>query len=81
MDNVEARLLQCFLVVFPNLNEQDLRSASIETVEDWDSVASVTLVNVIEEEFGIQIAIEDVEELISFRQLLTYMKSRNVAVS
>jgi hypothetical protein len=48
MDNVEARLLRCFSVIFPDLKENDLRNASMENVEDWDSVATVTLINVVE---------------------------------
>jgi len=81
MDNVEARLLRCFSVIFPDLSEEQLRKASIETVEDWDSVASVTLVNVAEEEFAIQVPPEDVEELVSYRHFLNYLKSRKVAVT
>jgi hypothetical protein len=30
MDNVEARLLRCFSVIFPELKENDLRNASME---------------------------------------------------
>ena len=81
MDNVEARLLRCFSVIFPEVNENDLRNASMENVEDWDSVATVTLINVVEEEFDIQIALEDVEDMMSFRLFLNYLKSRKVAVT
>jgi acyl carrier protein len=81
MDNMEARLLRCFTVVFPDLSEKELADASMETVEEWDSVASVTLVNVLEEEFGIQIAPEDIEQLLSFRRVLNYLKTRKVAVT
>jgi acyl carrier protein len=81
MDSVEARLVQCFSVIFPNLSEKDLSYAGMETVEDWDSVATVTLINVVEEEFGIQIGLEDMEEMLSFRQFLNYLKNRKVAVT
>jgi acyl carrier protein len=81
MDNVEARLLRCFSVIFPEVKENDLRNASMENVEDWDSVATVTLINVVEEEFDIQIALEDVEDMMSFRLFLNYLKSRKVAVT
>jgi len=81
MDNTEARLLRCFSIIFPNLSEKELADASVETVEEWDSVASVTLVNVLEEEFGIQIGLEDVEQLQSFRRLLNYLKTRKLAVT
>jgi acyl carrier protein len=81
MDNVEARLLRCFSVIFPDLKENDLSNASMENVEDWDSVATVTLINVVEEEFDIQIALEDIEDVMSFSQFLNYLKTRKVAVT
>jgi len=81
MDSVEARLLRCFTVIFPNLSENDLSDATMANVEDWDSVATVTLINVAEEEFGIQIALEEVEEMTSFRQFLSYLKTRKVVVT
>ena len=81
MDNVEVRLRRCFSVIFPELKENDVSNASMENVEDWDSVATVTLINVVEEEFDIQIALEDVEDVMSFRQFLNYLKTRKVAVT
>ena len=81
MDNMEARLLRCFEVIFPNRNEKELLNASIENTEDWDSVATVTLINVVEEEFGVQIGLEDVEEMLSFRQFMHYLKDKKVAVT
>jgi acyl carrier protein len=81
MDNVEARLLRCFSIIFPNVEEKDLPSASMETIADWDSIATVTLINVVEEEFEIQIPPEEVEELVSFRRFLNYLKANKVAVS
>ena len=80
MDNVETRLSRCFSVIFPDLNEKDIRNATMENVADWDSVATVTLINVVEEDFDIQIALEDVEEVTSFRQLLDYLKNRTLEV-
>jgi acyl carrier protein len=81
MDNVEARLLRCFSVIFPGLTEKELGEASMEKVEDWDSLATVTLINVVEEEFEIQVDPEDTEEMVSFPQFLNYLKSRKVAVT
>jgi acyl carrier protein len=81
MDKVEERLLRSFGVIFPDLKEDELRRASMESVTDWDSVATVTLINVIEEEFEIQIPVEEVEGLLSFRLFLNYLKSRKVVVT
>jgi acyl carrier protein len=66
MDDVRARLSKCFLVVFPKLKPEEVPSASNQTLASWDSLATVTLVNVIEEEFGVQIDPDDFGKLLSF---------------
>jgi acyl carrier protein len=80
MNEAEARLSRCFSVVFPKLNRQQTKSASVETVEAWDSVAGVTLITVIEEEFGIQIDLESVDRLNSFPSMLDYLQGRPLGV-
>ena len=51
MDALESRLARCFLAVFPDLNPEHVRTASVDTVGSWDSVATVTLLDVVEGEF------------------------------
>ena len=48
MDNLRSRLVSCFQIVFPDLPESDIGSASQESVVQWDSIAEITLMNVIE---------------------------------
>jgi len=60
------RLLSCFQAVFLDTEEAALADASIDTLPTWDSVAQVTLITVVEEEFGIAIDPERYEELTSF---------------
>jgi len=45
-------------------------------VEGWDSVASVTLFAMIEEEFGIEIEVQDMEGLLSFERLFGYLRQK-----
>jgi len=80
MNEAEARLSRCFSAVFPGLNRQQIKSASVETVEAWDSVAGVTLIAVIEEEFGIQIDLESLDRLNSFPAILDYLQGRLIGV-
>jgi acyl carrier protein len=67
------RLVKCFGAVFPDLNEQQILAATPKTVGAWDSVATVTLMTVIEEEFGIQVDADDIEQLLSFDSALAYV--------
>jgi len=68
-----SRLLECFAVVFPELNEVQILGSSVDSVPDWDSLASVTLYSLIEEEFGVEIDIDDLDGLISFEGILNYI--------
>ena len=74
MNNYEARLVKCFSAVFSGLSEAELRSASTSTLASWDSVTTVTLIALIEEEFRIEVDVEDLERLVSFDSVLGYLK-------
>lgn len=70
---LEDRLIDCFAAVFPQLERQELTSATMSSLANWDSLAGITLISVIEEEFSISIAPDDVTGLISFELILDYL--------
>lgn len=74
MDEMEQRLAVCFSSVLPDLAPEEIRHASASTVASWDSVATVTLLAVVEEEFGINIADEDPARFDSFKNILSYLE-------
>lgn len=76
MSDTKERLIRSFKVIFPDLTETQIIGATQSSVNSWDSIATVTLVNVIEEEFGLEIAVADVAHLLSFPLLLDYLKTR-----
>ena len=80
MTDVRARLEQCFAAVFPDLPSTDIAHARPETVAAWDSVANVTLLAVVEEEFGTTVFADDLERLDSFDALLAYFAAPHAAV-
>ena len=71
MPDSRQRLIRCFQAVFPDLTDADAPRASIHRVAAWDSVAQVTLAAVVEEEFGFQFAVEELEKLDSFDAFLS----------
>lgn len=73
--SISQRLQQCFQAVFPNLKLADIVTASSETVAEWDSVAQVTLISVVEEEFAILLPQEEYGEMLSFEALCTYLQT------
>lgn len=74
MDEQQRRLAECFGAVFPELSSEEILEASSSTVKSWDSVAVVTLLAVIEEEFGITIRDDDPSKFDSFQHILSYLR-------
>ncbi|MGA2844795.1 MAG: acyl carrier protein [Candidatus Acidiferrales bacterium] len=79
MDEVESRLIRCFSSVFSDLTAEQIRAVSVESVPAWDSLAAVTLVAVLQEEFGLQINLIDLPELVSFAGVLNYVRKHKSA--
>jgi acyl carrier protein len=76
MPELDERLVRCFASVFPALSPDQIRTASVESVPDWDSLATVTLVAVLEQEFNVQIDLLSSPELTSFAGVRDYMCTR-----
>jgi acyl carrier protein len=74
MDEMEMRLAGCFSAVLPELTAEEIPQASATSVKSWDSVATITLIAVVEEEFGISIDVEDPAQFDSFQQILAYLR-------
>ena len=70
MTDVRARLTRCFTAVFPDLADHEVPAAALATVPGWDSIAHVTLLTVVEEEFGTTVDPDEIEHLTSFEALL-----------
>jgi len=76
MDEVTTRLSNCFHVVFPELPNTNILAASQDSIAAWDSVAAITLVSVIEEEFGIEMDLDALAEFDSFVSIRGYVNKK-----
>ena len=76
MDDSRSRLLNCFRLVFPSLSDSQLSGASQDNLDSWDSVAAITLVNVIEEEFQVQMDFDALADLNSFDRVYQYLQKQ-----
>lgn len=74
--DIQSQLQDCFSVVFPDAPRDELTHASISSLADWDSVATLTLVAVVEESFNIKIPVEDLVDLLSFELLHDYLSAK-----
>lgn len=69
MDDIEIRLIRCFSALFPELSTEQILTMAPANATHWDSVATVTLFAMIEEEFCKDINLEG--EDLSFAALNT----------
>jgi len=67
MNELDNKILEVMSLVFEvpvsELNEE----SSQDTIESWDSVKHLNLIVALEEEFGIEIPIDEVGNMISFK--------------
>lgn len=76
MDENHRRLVKCFESVFRALPADEIPLSSQATIPAWDSLATITLLNVIEDEFGFQMDFDLLPVLNSFDRILSYVKTQ-----
>jgi acyl carrier protein len=76
MSNIQSRVTTCFMSVFPDLAEADVPRASQVSMAQWDSVAHVTLLSAIGEEFQIELDEESFESLSSYLLIVDFVEGR-----
>jgi acyl carrier protein len=81
MDNMQNRLTNCFIAVFPDFSLNEIRQSTQSTTSRWDSIAVITLANVIEEEFGFQVNFDRLPEFDSFEHVLAYVREETSGAS
>jgi acyl carrier protein len=69
MDDVRNKLDRCFALAFPKLDPSQYAIASSKHMSEWDSIAQLTLLTLIGEEFGRDIDFEEFEGATSFEAL------------
>jgi acyl carrier protein len=76
MHDLQARLTQCFSATFGALPAAEIPQASTDTVGEWDSMTTITLLSVVEEEFGVRVPPEDILRFTSYDGVLEYLRER-----
>ena len=63
------------LKIVPDKINQESRVGSIA---EWDSLGHVNLMITIEQTFGVELKVEDFQELVSVPAILTFLKHRGI---
>jgi acyl carrier protein len=79
MKDLSERLSKCFKVVFPELDESQIESADMTNTGRWDSINHIMLITVVSEEFGVELDLEDLDHLASFKGMLESVASAPAA--
>jgi len=77
MTNIKDRVNLCFCNVFPNIRPEDIPGASATSLAAWDSVAHVTLLSTVAEEFGVELEVEDFDDLVSYALIVDYLEKKS----
>jgi acyl carrier protein len=77
MSEQDDRLVRCFASVFPTLSEGEIRASDIVPLFNLDSLAGVTLVTLIDQEFGVNVDLPDLLELGSFEAISQFLRKGN----
>lgn len=77
MSELDDRLARCFASVFPTLSEGEIRSSHVAPLFDVDSLAAVTFVTLIDQEFGVNVELSDLLELGSFEAIAQFLRKWN----
>jgi acyl carrier protein len=73
---IKEKVIRCFSSVFPDLSEEEIYRASTTSLASWDSVAHVTLLSTISEEFEQSFEFEDFEELVSYSLIVEHLEEK-----
>ena len=76
MNDIKERVARCFVNVFPDLPPAELERASTTSLASWDSVAQVTLLSSLEEEFGVTFEMDDFDGLVSYPLIVDYLETK-----
>jgi acyl carrier protein len=66
-------------VIFPTLTEDEIRTASVTSVAEWDSLAALNLALVVEQEFGLRVSPDDMDEMVSFELIAELLRRKQSA--
>jgi acyl carrier protein len=73
MNDNDDRLMHCFALAFPSATSDEIRAANFDTLPGWDSLRGVTLLAVLDEEYGLQIDMAELLELATFDSVNRYI--------
>jgi acyl carrier protein len=76
MNIYTERLRGVFRNAFPDVAVEQIDSMSMASNSKWDSLACLTLLTLIQEEFDVEIPVQDMELMASFELIANYLQEK-----
>lgn len=73
------RLQRCFTSTFPAASGSEIETARIDDMPGWDSLRGVTLLAVLDEEFGVQLDLDELLTLGTYDEVREYLEQHSVS--
>jgi acyl carrier protein len=74
-ERIHKRLGRIFVKAFPEVNPAEISAASTDTVPGWDSIATLTLFMLCEEDFDIKIGYDRIAETKTYDDFFELVKN------
>jgi len=72
----DDRLMRCFASALPGATRDEIKTAKFDAMAGWDSLRGVTLLAILDEEFGVQIDLPELLELQTLDSVKQYLLRR-----
>jgi acyl carrier protein len=73
------RLKRCFTSTFPAASASEIETARIDDMPGWDSLRGVTLLAVLEEQFALEMDMEELLALGTFDGVRAHLEQHSVS--
>jgi len=75
-EKVRRRLTRVFTAILPQVDVANIENATMDNTENWDSLATLSLFTLAEEEFGIKLGLDLIVSTKSFVDLEKLIASK-----
>lgn len=75
-EKVRRRLTRVFTAILPQVDTANIENATMDNTENWDSLATLSLFTLAEEEFGVKLGLDLIVSTKSFADLEKLITSK-----
>lgn len=70
------KLIRCFTSVFDEVEEETIPALNSD-VKEWDSLRLVMLISIVQQEFSVEVGVEEIDSLSSFDAFLRKIEGQS----